>query len=203
METCHWPSHHTVDPQGLQTRFSIEDGLAFMNSTSERVSEATARQIEKVRKILDILPAREADILELYYFNGLRQMHIANIFGCSQPTVSYRLQRATARILFLLRLPDIEEDEIRGTLSEVLEDDLDVEIMVLMTQTTCQSVVAKKLGESQGKVRHRFYRSLDKLKKSKRARKLVRLYQYIADNLTILREVRRFSQDDEVVYVVH
>jgi DNA-directed RNA polymerase specialized sigma24 family protein len=186
----------------LQARFAVEDGMAYMDSVSTEPAEDDVKRIEQVRKIMEMLPPREADFIDLYYFRGLTQTDIANIFQVSQPTVCYRLQRATARIQFLLELPDISEDEIREELRKALDDELDVEIMILMFKTTCQSEVAKILRRSQGLVRHRFIRSLERLRDHKGLRKVVELYDYIYDNLNILREVRRFGQDEEVVYMV-
>lgn len=197
-----WSSHHFVDPHGLQSRFSVEDGMAYMDSVSTEPAEDDVRRIERVRKIMEMLPPREADFIDLYYFRGLTQTDIANIFRVSQPTVCYRLQRATARIQFLLELPDMSEDEIREELRKALDDELDVEIMILMFKTTCQSEVAKILRRSQGLVRHRFIRSLERLRDHRGLRKVVELYDYIYANLNILREVRRFGQDEEVVYMV-
>ena len=62
---------------------------------------------QSVRELMADLPLREADFVELYFFNHKTQTDIAEIFKVSQPTVCYRLQRATARIRFVLSLPDI------------------------------------------------------------------------------------------------
>ena len=201
-----WSGQRILDPSEIQTRFSNEDSMAYMSSIFEEPSEESTKLIERVRDILDLLPPREADFVNLYYFHHLKQTDIAAIFRVSQPTVCYRLQRATARIQFLLKIPDIKEEDMREALVPILSDSLDIQIVLLMCRTTCQSEVAKTLGVSQGLVRHRFIRSIGKMRKHRRLETYVELLEEIAQNLNILREVRRSpcpDQDpDSVTYVI-
>lgn len=155
-----WSGHKVVDPSELESRFSIEDGMGFLDVANEELSDESVEQLERVRGILDQLPPCEADFIDLYFFRRRKQTDIAAIFGVSQPTVCYRLQRATARARYLLSLPEIEDGEIEQAMDRLLDDPLDVQVMTLMFETTCQSEVAKRLGISQGKVRHRFIRAL-------------------------------------------
>lgn len=201
-----WSGQQILDPNEIQTRFSNEDSMAYMSSIFEEPSEESARLIERVRDILDLLPPREADFVTLYYFSHLKQTDIAAIFRVSQPTVCYRLQRATARIQFLLKIPEINEQEMESDLLKILPDPLDVKIVLLMCRTTCQSEVAKTLKVSQGLVRHRFIRSIGKMRRHTHLATYVVLLEEIAQNLNILREVRRTpveEQDpDSVTYVI-
>lgn len=188
-----------IDPSEIETRFAIEDGMGFMDSIFTEPSEEALGQIEVVKEYLEFLPDLEADFVNLYFFKKLKQTEIAELFSCSQPTVHYRLQRATARIQFLLQLPKVEEDELVRDLINFLADPLDVKIMTGMWKTTCQSEVAKGLGVSQGLVRHRFLRTIKKLKQAielggpetTRFDLYVQLFEFIAANLNILREVKR------------
>jgi DNA-directed RNA polymerase specialized sigma24 family protein len=198
-----WSGHQVVDPMELQTRFSGIEGISNMSSYLEEPTENSTYLLAKVKSIMESLPPREADFVDLYYFKKLRQTDIANIFKVSQPTVCYRLQRATARIQYLLQIPDIKQQEIEDNLQKILEDELDIKIMILMYQTTCQSEVAKRLGVSQGLVRHRFIRSLERMRKNTELIKYVKIFDIVAENLNILREVRRASLDeDEVIFIV-
>ena len=197
-----WSGHKVIDPSALENRFSNENGFGFLDLGTEEISEESALQLERVRKVLDQLPPREADFVDLYYFRRLKQTDIATIFGVSQPTVCYRLQRAAARIHFLLSLPSMTEDEVRAAVAEVLPDPVDVQVMVLMHQTTCQSEVAKQLGVSQGFVRHRFIRSINKLRGVEGKETLVTLFDLIAANLNILREVQRPTWGEKVTRVL-
>lgn len=198
-----WSGQKVVDPTELESRYAVEDGMAFMDTiVNEEVSEEGLRKLERVRAVLDQLPPREADFIDLYYFKQIKQTDIAAIFGVSQPTVCYRLQRAAARIQFLLSLPAVEVDAERLRSTGVLDDPIDVDILVLMHKTTCQSEVAKQLGVSQGFVRHRFMRSIAKLRAVAGMEECVALFDMISGNLNILREVQRPTWGAKVARVV-
>lgn len=195
-------SGRTIDPGEMESRFSEEDGIAYMDSVFAEPSEEDAAQIDRIREILEMLPPREADFIDLYYFRRLKQTDIASIFQVSQPTVCYRLARAADRIRFLLNLPKTEKPQLANDLAGFLSDPLDVQIMLLMWETTCQSEVAKRLGVSQGLVRHRFLRTLVRLRDTPRFARYVALYDYIAANLNILREVQHTVNEDSVIYSI-
>lgn len=193
-----------IDPSEIETRFSVEDGMAYMASIFEEPSEESRQKMELVVQIMEDLPPREADFIDLYYFRRLKQTDIAQIFGVSQPTVCYRLQRAAARIQFLLQMPTVDEEELEQDLRELLPDEQDVEIMLLMRDTTCQSEVAKRLGVSQGLVRHRFIRSLNRMRDldPDTYGRYIDLFEFISANLNILREVQRPAWDAKVTHLI-
>jgi DNA-directed RNA polymerase specialized sigma subunit len=150
---------------------------------------------------MDTLPDREADFVDLYFFKQIRQTSIAEIYRVSQPTVCYRLQRATSRIRFLLELPVLVLEDFGRDVSEALPDPLDVRIMYLMYGTACRSEVAKILQVSQGLVRHRFIRSIHRLQANRDMAIYAKLFEAIANNLNIRREVQR-SWEGRVCCVV-
>lgn len=195
-----WSSHHMIDPMEIENRFAVEDGMAFMDSIFEEPNEETLIQVDRVKVILEALPPREADFVELYYFKKLNQTSIAALFGVSQPTVCYRLQRAVARIQYLLQRPQVTKPAMVKDLTTLLRDPLDVRILVLMWETTCQSEVAKQLNVSQGLVRHRFIRSVGRMRDSARHAQYVTLFDHISRNLNILREVQRPAWDTRITH---
>lgn len=198
-----WMDCCSVDPTELEARYSTEDSVRFLESIlSEEKTEESKKNLEKVRAIMDSLPDREADFVDLYFFNHKTQTDIASIFRVSQPTVCYRLQRATRRIRFILSMPDISPGEMREDFEKFFSDPEDVNIMILMYQDTCQSEVAKKLGITQGKVRHRFMRSLKRMSKDPLMDEYHRIFTSIAKNLNIKREVKRPANESQVAYVV-
>lgn len=202
-----WSSYHMIDPTDIEARFSVEDGMSYMDSIFTEPSEESKEKIEYVKVIMESLPPREADFVDLYYFKRLKQTDIATLFGVSQPTVCYRLQRAANRIKFLLHLPPVDESVLAADLAAFLSDPLDAQIMMLMWKTTCQSVVAKQLNVSQGLVRHRFLRAVKRMRgkvemgedAEDRFDLYVRLFEFIAANLNILREVQRPAWDNRIV----
>lgn len=198
-----YSGHRLMDPSTMESWFSNEDGMAYLDGGSEEISESSLGDLEKVRAIMDMIPPREADFIELYFFKRLKQTTIAEIFNVSQPTVCYRLLRATERIKFLLAIPDLGCDMIRAKVSEVIKDPVDIEIMVLMQKTTCQSEVAKTIGRSQGYVRHRFIRSIKKIKeKPEGMEDIIKLFELVAGNSNIRREVKRPQWDDHHMKVI-
>jgi len=190
--------HYTFKGNELDTRFASEDGLGFLDAIRTEPTEDDQEQIEHVRAVMDQLPAREADFVDLYYFKKLRQTDIAAIFGVSQPTVCYRLARAADRIRFLLNLPRVDKVQMERDLTGFLSDPLDVQIMAQMWSTTCQSEVAKRLNVSQGLVRHRFLRALSRMRSNVKLVKYVVLFDYISANLNILREVQRPAWNNQM-----
>ena len=194
--------YRIMSSQDIESKFSVEDGISFLDfSIDEHLNEESEERLAKVRGILDRIPPREADFVDLYYFRQKRQTDIALIFGVSQPTVCYRLQRAAARIRFLLSLPPFDESTARPLIESVLSDTTDVEIMFRMYETTCQSEVAKIMGVSQGFVRHRFIRSITRLRSAGHV-EVADLFDIIGANLNILREVQRPFPDTCVTRIL-
>ena len=158
--------------------------------------------LQKVKGVVDKLPPREADFIDLYYFKNIKQTDIAAIFGVSQPTVCYRLQRAASRIHFLMSLPSFTIGELKEAITTILKDPIDIQIMVLMFESTCQSEVAKQLNVSQGFVRHRFLRTVEKMRKRGDMEDFVKAFDLIAANLNILREVSRPNLDPRIIPIM-
>jgi predicted DNA-binding protein (UPF0251 family) len=186
----------------MGSRVSDTEGLSSLPTILLEPSADMLSKLERVREIMLSLPPREADFVDLYFFKQVKQTKIAAIFGVSQPTVCYRLQRATERIKFILSLPYFKSEQIEQDMKGVLSNPLDIQIMVLMYQTTCQSSVARALGVSQGLVRHRFIRSTKKLEPLPSMREYVRTFEQISKNLNILREIQRNPSETQVSHCV-
>jgi hypothetical protein len=149
----------------------------------------------EIRPLLDRIPEREADLIDLYYIHKKRQADIAEIFGVTQAAISYRLDRGLQRIRFLLSIPQLTEEEMKRDLLLVPFKEMDINILIGMWQTTCQSEVAARLALTQGRVRHRFFVAVKVLEK--RAKEDTRFENYrkvfssiASKNFNILKEVR-------------
>ncbi|KKM24336.1 hypothetical protein LCGC14_1606100 [marine sediment metagenome] len=117
-----------------------------------------------IEHYLDRIPPREADLITLYYRDHMKQEQIAKLFSITQAAVSYRLHRGIKRIQFLRTIdPALERDQFERELAPKFSDQ-DREILWRMYETTCQSEIAKQMGLTQGRVRHRFFRALDRIK---------------------------------------
>lgn len=194
--------YRIMSSQDIESRFSVEDGFSYLDfSLDEHMNEESEERLARVKNILDRIPPREADFVDLYYFRQKRQTDIAAIFGVSQPTVCYRLQRAAERIRFLLKLPSFDETTARPIIESVLADPTDVEILFRMYETTCQSEVAKTMSVSQGFVRHRFIRSISRLRVAGHV-DLADLFDVVGANLNILREVQRPFPDTGITRIL-
>jgi DNA-directed RNA polymerase specialized sigma24 family protein len=186
-----------VDPAQIASRFSANEADKEDQVEQNEAEEPliTRDNFEtQIAPLLDRIPEREADLIYLYYIERKRQADIAQIFNVTQAAISYRLDRGIQRIRFLLSIPKITEDDIRRDLPEVFKP-IDVDILVGMWETTCQSEVANRLGLTQGRVRHRFFRAVKTLEgaaaKDEKFKPYYEVFKKISNKgFNILREVR-------------
>jgi hypothetical protein len=189
-----------VDPAELANRYATQEPL-FDELDPNEEEEADTNLLSafdyetQVKPLLERIPDREADLIYLYYIRHKRQADIAEIFGVTQAAVSYRLDRGLQRIRFLLSIPQISEEDLRKDLPDVPFRPIDVDILVGMWKSTCQSEVASTLGLTQGRVRHRFFGAVKVLdKKAKedcRFEPYSKVFSSICNkNFNVLREVR-------------
>jgi DNA-directed RNA polymerase specialized sigma24 family protein len=166
------------DPSNISTRFSNNDRLGAESEISiedlierqlapapeeDLIAEGYQPDFGVIEHHLNRIPERETDLIVLYYRDKMKQEQIARIFGITQAAVSYRLHRGIKRIQFLRTIPELEFDEFELELGPKFSDQ-DREILWLMYETTCQSEIAKRLKLTQGRVRHRFFRALNKIR---------------------------------------
>jgi DNA-directed RNA polymerase specialized sigma subunit len=198
-----WGGHLLYDPADLERVFSIDEhSLDTLPTVWEELQEDGLELLEQVKGYLDLIPPREADFIELYFFRRLRQTAIAELFNVSQPTVCYRLQRGAARLRYLIELPEFDLEEMTRDLDGVLSSKMDRTIMVRMTETTCQSEVARELGVSQGLVRHRFLRTISRLEGIPGMEVYVDLFQRVARHPNILRNTNRAEWPEDLIHSI-
>lgn len=104
--------------------------------------------------LLEKLPREEADLLTLYYVERKSQKDIAACMGCSQPAVSYAIQRAFLRVRWMLGPGSwfSSEEFVQGCSGALASQTL-----VLMGdywRTTSQTATGLLHGMLQGRVRH-------------------------------------------------
>ena len=185
-----------VDPAELANRLIMPEP-DFSEEAGDRDIETLFSDGDyesRIAPLLDRIPKREADLIYLYYIKRKRQADIAAIFEVTQAAISYRLDRGLKRIKFLLSIPQVTEDEMRDDLAEAFTP-IDVDILVGMWETTCQSEVATRLGLTQGRVRHRFFKAVKSLEQfasqDDRYAPYNRIFSAIASKkFNILREVK-------------
>jgi predicted DNA-binding protein YlxM (UPF0122 family) len=198
----YWGGHVLMDQRDLERMFCQEDSWDHLPTVWDEPQEETLECLEEVRPLLDKIPSREADFIELYYFKKMRQMAIAELFNVSQPTVCYRLRKGAARLKYLLSLPEYDPAKMERDLQRVVRDDTDVQILMGMAETTCQSEVARNLNATQGFVRYRFLRALTLLEQRSDMAVYVELFQKVTENLNIMTHICRAEWDEEVIYSI-
>lgn len=192
------PPLKSMDFFEMDARFSNENAIPYNDMSESSVS------YEEIKPFLNRLPAREVDLIELYFCDGKNQKDIAKIFGVTQGAVSSRLARAKKRLEFLRNMPKITEDEVDTDLCKYF-DRMELEIIKCMMKTTCQSRTAdiinirfglkdEKTRMTQVKVRHRFekciaYLSVHKVHRPELGR-YHHLLQFVKKNLYKLHEVK-------------
>jgi len=110
----------------------------------------------------------ESSFIFLYIFKGKTQEEIATLYGVTQGAVSGRLRRAMTRLKFIYSLPRINEGAMPFILREFIDNQLWVQVMLLMFDSTSHAVVARLLDISQGGARQAFLSSLEILVASKK-----------------------------------
>lgn len=157
------------------------------------------------------LPEFERILIDCF-LNHMGQKEIAATLGCTQGAVSSRLRRAVRRISFLKRLDKFDVSDIDRVLKPAYEGPEDSEIIRGMIETTSQSQTARLVNAklkltglkkmTQVKVRHRYMKCLDKVKKLKETdpekyEQYYILLEFIKNNLYTLSEVKlpQFSRN--------
>lgn len=202
MSSSYWGGHVLIDPNDMERMFSDADGLSQLPSVWEDTSEEGKIQLESVREVLDLVPPREADFIELYFFKRLRQTAIADLYNISQPSVVYRLQRGARRLRYLIEMPEYDRGQMEKDLAEVIEDPVDVSIMLGMVDTTCQSEVARGLDVTQGFVRHRFLRTIDRLEEVPGMGTYVEVFRHVSNNSNIMKNTCRAAWPEEMIFSI-
>ena len=196
----YWGNHIVFDRGDFEAMFSEEDGLHNYPSFTEELSPETKNKIAQIREVLELLPPRESDFLELYFFDKVTQTGISELYGVSQPTVCYRLQKATKRLKYILSLPEYSLEEVEEDLRGALSEELDIQIMLQMITKTCQSEVARELKVGQGLVRHRFFKYLQVFKMIPSMGSCVEVLDHVSKNFNILKDTNRTVWVDPVTY---
>jgi predicted transcriptional regulator len=194
----YWGGHVLIDPKDMENMFTYSD--VEIPSVSEELPRESLKDLSRLNELLEYIPAREADFLELFFILQVRQTSIAELFNVSQPTVCYRLSRGIARVKFLLTLPQMTLGELEAELRGVFTCETDIRLMLHMAKTTCQSETARELGVTQGFVRYRFLRSIDRLKTMRGTEPLVDWFEKVAASPNILYDNCRFSWREEIIY---
>lgn len=177
----------SLDSKELESRFSTDDKLQYYAASQYSLSD--------VSPYLQSLPAKEADLIMMYYVLKKDQKEIAKILKLSQGGVSHRIARARERLKYLVSIPKFSRSELMDDLKEVVTEEIDLVILWELYRTTCQSKVAEIVGMTQSRVRHRFFKTLKLLRTvvegnpESRVKTYVDAFTQVSENFNISREV--------------
>jgi predicted XRE-type DNA-binding protein len=186
--------YKNMDPLEIESRFSNERAFFYDQ-------EESSFCYEDFKPFISRLPQREIDLIDMYYREEKKQKEIAEFFGVTQGAISHRLSRACKRLEFLRDMP-----KVTGSLNDLLRahfNTFEIDIIMLMISTTCQSKTASLLNKkhklegnekmTQVKVRHKFDRFIERVEKLKKVNSefsvCLNLMNYVKNNLYMLHEV--------------
>jgi hypothetical protein len=193
------PYMKVFDNYEFEARFSNDDRIRYDQIRDPQVS------FDELKTLLEKLPPREADLIELYYRHGKNQKDIARMFNVTQGAISSRLSRARKRLEFLRDMPKINSEDIEEMLAPYFTP-LEIEVIQGMIQTTCQSRTAEIINQrhslsndvkrrmTQVKVRHRFEKAISRLaglsEEHPELKECLKLLRMVKKNLYKLHEVK-------------
>jgi len=180
----------------LERIFSNEYSMSTLPSFCEHITKETKERLDSIFRHMERINAIEADMLELHLVKGVPQSAIGKIFGYTQPNIHYRIMRALERLKVILKIPIFTEEELDEKLNGFFTNQKDIIVLKLVYLYSSQSLVAREIGESQGKVRYRFLRCLKSMEPCEELKDLYDALIIINENITLLRkgktkEIRR------------
>jgi len=158
---------------------------------------------QKVKKALKLIPQDEAEMIDMYFFQPVKQAAMAEYFGISQPSIHYRLFRALERLEYAIQVPKLSLKD-KEKLGGFFKDPIDGWILALLYETTCQTEVARQLNAihglnvSQGFVRHRIRRAIEELRQDEEMEHYADAFQFVSENKNQLRYVTRLAPSSQV-----
>lgn len=184
--------YKSMDPLELENRFSSERNFYY---------EQEEAPVNDLMPFIEKLPEREQNLIEMYIFQEKNQKEIADFFNVTQGAISHRLSRARTRLKFLRDMPKPDFDLKKALSTHFMP--FEVDVLMMMVDTTCQSRTAKQLNDkyklkgndkmTQVKVRHKFIRFMTKIeslqKKDDKLSVCLKLMKYVKKNLYMMHEV--------------
>lgn len=176
-----------MDNSIMERIFSSDMTLGSLPTGSDELDEEARQKVNLILAHMSRISPVEADMLELHILKKVPQSVIGKIFGYTQPNVHYRIARGIDRLKVFLNIPIFTEEEIEKMLVGFFHDPKDILVVKMIYIYSSQSLVAREINESQGKVRYRFLRCLKALSHSEELKSLYLALSTINDNLTLLR----------------
>lgn len=183
-------------PRCLGSCFRQVDNRALERYTKKNVPRRRKASFEKIqmlaqlRRSLQALPPRELQMLYMVKVLRVEQEEARKIYAVRQSNISYRLDRARARItLHNEMLTLVSETQLRRKLFDLGFSEHTVRAVTGVVRTTSQSAAAEALDVSQGSVRHIFATAIQKLEEHDSDSFELRLLKLVERNYNQLRAI--------------
>ncbi len=188
-----------MDSKLMERLFSSEQGLHTLPTAPEELSEEAKGQLATIIENMGRISPLEADLLEMYLLKGVSQATLGKIFQYTQPNIHYRINRGLQRLRVFVSIRIYTEEELRKRLSTFFTDTKDIEVMTLIYVHSSQSLVARMIGESQGKVRYRYLKCIKALEQAPSLQDVYLTLKSIGDNITLLRKHKDDDLEKKVI----
>lgn len=190
----------SIDPREFAARFSEQD--KFRPKPVNRIK--FEKKYLELEPFLDQIPDRESDAIIMYFFLKKHQKEIARVLRVTQGAISSRIKCGLRRLKFLVKYKDLTAEDLRRDLKGIF-DNQSIGILAKMLETSCYSLVAEQLELTQVVVRYRFLRILEQLeeesKKNEKLKKYYEVFDFLKNNLNILREIKMTRWPKEECFV--
>jgi hypothetical protein len=173
-----------VDPQVLEKfEWSYKDVVRRAPMNQE-----TLQNLSLLRRALQALPPRELQFIYLQESKGLVQEETGKMYSVQQQNVSYRLMRASQRIILHYRLFRMgSETQLRRKLFECGFSENVVRVITGVVKTSSQAATAKALGISPGSIRYTFLKVVSGVERLYRDSEEFQILKLMERNLNQLR----------------
>lgn len=124
----------------------------------------TREQLSRNRTISKYLNKKDMDILYLIFLSGKKQKSVQKIMDRSQPSLCYDIKRIRERIEFIMYLQQVNDIFINFLEEKSSEyEPEEIDLLVMMFNTTSYTHTANVLGAKQISVRYLFEKILKKM----------------------------------------
>jgi hypothetical protein len=148
----------------------------------------TLKNLSFLRRALQSIPPRELQFIYLQQSKGLVQQETGAMYNVQQQNVSYRIMRASERIILHYKLFQMcSETSLRRYLFDHGFSETVVQIISAIVKTSSQAAASRALAISPGSVRYTFLRVVSQLEETDREHPVLLMIKLIERNLNQLR----------------
>ena len=138
-----------------------EDMAEFADELAADDTESSERRAD-IQEVLDRLEPRQAEVLTLYYYDGMKLSEIARLLGEPQSTVRSRFSQAKKALVEQLKVKGIDKSLYSGSVSTMIAVCLRSLIGTdVLSAATAQQMLDDIMGGRQGRLGAAAYKLLE------------------------------------------